>query len=175
MKLKNKGNIILVGPMGAGKTTIGKSLADRLAMQFIDSDNEIIRRTGAEIPLIFEIEGEEGFRQREKKMLEELCEKNDLVIATGGGAVIDRENRELLRSSGYVIYLQASPEQLSERTKKDIKRPLLQTADRLGRITELLEKRDPLYIEMADTVVNTEGKSVGQVTNMICKNISDNA
>lgn len=156
-------NIILIGPMGVGKTTIGRLLAKTLKLEFRDSDREIERRTGVDIPLIFELEGEAGFRRREKAMICELSASSGLVLATGGGAVMDPENRRVLADSGTVIYLRADVPHLVERTSRDTRRPLLQTADPEKRIRELLEMRDPMYREIADMVVDTGGKMVKSV------------
>lgn len=147
-------NIYLVGLMGAGKTTIGKALAKRLGWRFVDSDHEIEARTGVSIPTIFEIEGEEGFRRRETQVLRELTALPHIVMATGGGVVIAEENRQLLRDNGFVVYLDVSPAQLYERTRHDRNRPLLQVADPLRRLQELLEVRGPYYREVADLVVD---------------------
>lgn len=152
-------NIFLVGLMGAGKSTIGRHLAKSLGMEFVDSDHELERRTGASIPLIFDVEGEAGFRQREKKLIDELTQRNRIVLATGGGVVLDPDNRAWLRERGQVIYLYATVEQLLSRTAKDRNRPLLQTADPRARLQELLQARDPLYREVADMVVDTGGRS----------------
>ncbi|WP_238999067.1 shikimate kinase [Azospira restricta] len=140
--------------MGAGKTTIGKVLARRLGWRFVDSDHEIEARTGVRIPTIFEIEGEEGFRRRETQVLRELTGLRNVVMATGGGAVIAEENRRLLRDHGLVVYLDVSPAQLYERTRHDRNRPLLQVADPLRRLQELLAAREPFYREVADIVVD---------------------
>ncbi len=148
-------NIILVGPMGSGKTTIGRQLAKQLNMTFFDSDHEIEAKTGANIPLIFELEGEKGFRKRETAMLDELSQKNAVVLATGGGAVLALENRKMLRQRGIVIYLSATLEQLWERTRLDKNRPLLQTENPRDKIAALLEQRSPLYEEMADITIDT--------------------
>lgn len=155
-----KHNIFLIGLMGAGKSTIGRNLAKSLGLEFVDSDHEIERRTGAGIPLIFEIEGETGFRQREKKVLDELTQRDGMVLATGGGAVLDPDNRARLRNRGTVIYLYATIDQLLARTAKDRNRPLLQTADPRGRLEELLAARDALYRETADIMVDTGGCTV---------------
>jgi len=152
-------NIFLVGLMGAGKSTIGRHLAKSLGLEFVDSDHEIERRTGASIPLIFDVEGESGFRQREKKVIDELSLRNGIVLATGGGVVLDPDNRARLRERGRVVYLYATVEQLLARTAKDRNRPLLQTADPRARLQELLEVRDVLYREVADVVVDTGGRT----------------
>jgi shikimate kinase len=167
-------NIFLVGPMGAGKSTIGKMLADRTGRRFIDADSVIVEKTGVEIDLIFEIEGEAGFRKRESRLIEELTGQDGVVLATGGGAVLDAGNRKLLKQRGRVVYLQASAEQLYERTAKDRKRPLLQTEDRLGKIREILAAREPLYKEIADEIITTEGKSVKQIVDALCRESHEN-
>jgi shikimate kinase len=154
-----KYNIFLVGLMGAGKSTIGRHLAKSLGLEFVDSDHEIERRTGASIPLIFDVEGEAGFRQREKKVIDELSRRSGIVLATGGGVVLDADNRAWLRERGQVVYLYATVEQLLARTAKDRNRPLLQTADPRARLQELLEIRDTLYREVADVVVDTGGRT----------------
>ena len=156
-------NIIFVGPMGAGKTTIGKQLAREIKRPFYDSDREIEKRTGADIPLIFELEGEEGFRKREKAVLQDLTNLKDIVLATGGGAVLDPENRELFNQRGFVIYLSAPLEHLLNRTSKDRNRPLLQTADPGKKLREILEIRDPLYREVADVIIETDNGAVRNV------------
>lgn len=149
--------------MGAGKTTIGKQLARSLKWEFIDSDHEIVARTGAQIPIIFEIEGEAGFRRREKRVLDDLTQRQQLVLATGGGAVLDEDNRRLLSERGVVIYLHASAEQLYKRTARDRNRPLLQTEDPQQRIRELVAQREPLYREVADIVMETGEENVRAV------------
>ena len=153
-------NIFLVGPMGAGKSTVGRQLAKTLGMEFEDSDQVIELRTGAGIPLIFEVEGEAGFRRREKAVIDELTRREGIVLATGGGAVLDPENRRHLASRGAVIYLYASVDQLAARTAKDRKRPLLQTEDPRMRLEELMTVRDPLYREVADIIVDTGGRTL---------------
>lgn len=160
-------NIFLVGPMGVGKSTIGRRLAAMLHKEFKDSDHEIIARTGVPIALIFDIEGEEGFRRRETAMIEELTEDNDIILATGGGAILSENNRAVLRRRGTVIYLYATPAQLFERTRHDKKRPLLQTADPQVKLAELLTVRDPLYREVADFVVQSGGRSINSLINEI--------
>lgn len=157
--------------MGAGKTTIGKQLAKALHLQFIDSDREIEARTGVGIPLIFELEGEAGFRKRERAVISELSTHADVVLATGGGAVLDPENRADLKRSGFVVYLCADVESLVERTAKDTKRPLLQTDDPALRIRQLLAIREPIYRGMADLVVETGTRSVRAVVDEVIKEL----
>lgn len=153
-------NIFLIGLMGAGKSTIGRQLAKELGWAFVDSDHEIEARTGASIPLIFDVEGEAGFRLREKKVIDELTQRERIVLATGGGVVLDPENRAHLASRGTVVYLSATADQLFARTAKDRNRPLLQIADPRAKLESLLEIRDPLYREIADLVVDTGKRSV---------------
>jgi len=160
-------NIFLVGPMGAGKTTIGRQLAKALSMDFVDSDHEIELRTGANIPLIFDLEGEAGFRRREQAVIDELTRRSGIVLATGGGAVLDPENRAHLSQRGRVIYLHAVADQLVERTARDRNRPLLQTDDPRERLESLMEVRDPLYREVADLIIETGGRTVRQVVKEI--------
>jgi len=167
------GNIFLVGLMGAGKTSVGRMLARRLNMEFFDADTEIERITGVKIPVIFEIEGETGFRAREEKMIEQLSAMNGIVLATGGGAVIAETNRRFLKSRGRVIYLRAAPEDLWRRTRRDRNRPLLQTADPLGKLRTLHEQRDPLYREVADLIVDTGSQSVAHLTSKIQQLLTD--
>lgn len=147
-------NIYLIGLMGAGKTTVGRQLAKRLGYPFYDSDHEIVERTGVPIPTIFEIEGEEGFRRRETQTIHDLAQGKGLVMATGGGAVIKPENRECLRRTGWVVYLNVPPLMLYERTRHDRNRPLLQVADPLAKLEELYATRDPLYREIAHLIVD---------------------
>lgn len=165
-------NIFLIGLMGAGKTTIGRQLAQALGKEFIDSDHEIEARTGVNIPLIFELEGERGFREREVAIIDELTARDNVVLATGGGAVLYEENRQHLKERGTVIYLQASVEQLLERTRKDKNRPLLQTADPEARLQALLMEREPLYIDLADLVVRTGQGSVRSVVESILQKLA---
>lgn len=167
----NSENIFLIGLMGAGKSTIGRQLAARTGKQFMDSDKEIEQRTGATIELIFEIEGEQGFRERESRVIEELTENSGIVLATGGGAVLSADNREWLKQRGTVVYLNTSPEVLHARTANDQNRPLLQTGDKYGRLIELLAERDPLYRRTADLIVDTEGLSARQIVGKICKSL----
>ncbi|UUY09083.1 shikimate kinase AroK [Pseudomonas sp. J452] len=149
-------NLILVGPMGAGKSTIGRLLAKELKLQFKDSDKEIEQRTGADIPWIFDVEGEQGFREREQSMIAELCELSGAVIATGGGVVLRLENRQALSTGGRVVYLHASVEQQLDRTSRDRNRPLLRNSDPAKVLANLMEIRDPLYREIADVIVETD-------------------
>jgi shikimate kinase len=160
-------NIFLVGPMGAGKSTVGRQLAEALSFTFKDSDQEIQRRTGVDIRTIFEFEGEEGFRNRERQVIEELVAEERIVLATGGGAVLSPENRQSLASRGVVIYLHCTPEQQFARTSRDRSRPLLQTEDPLSRLRELMELRDPLYRQVADLVVSTEKRGTASVVKEI--------
>jgi len=161
------GSVFLVGLMGAGKTSVGRTLAKRLRRAFYDMDQEIERSTGVKLPLIFEIEGEAGFRARESKVLAELVQRKDIVLATGGGAVLSEPNRRLLAEHGTVIYLRAAPRDLWQRTRHDRNRPLLQTDDPLAKLQELFEQRDPLYREIADVVVDTGSQSVGLLTHQL--------
>lgn len=169
---KSLDNIFLIGPMGAGKTTIGRQLARILKKDFVDSDQEIEERTGADIAWIFDVEGEEGFRKREKKVIEDLTGLKNIVLATGGGAVLAPENRKYLQSRGTVVYLMATIGQQVERTRHDQRRPLIQNVDDIrGRLSELMEIRDPLYREIADHIVATNRRSPRSVSNEIAKQL----
>ena len=148
-------SIFLVGLMGAGKTTVGRALARRLNKQFIDSDHEIEARTGVSIPLIFEIEGEASFRQRESDVIRDLTARPDIVLATGGGAILKPENREYLKTRGTVIFLRASVASILQRTGHDKNRPLLQQGDPRQTLERLTREREPYYLEVADFVVET--------------------
>ncbi len=154
-----KQNIFLVGLMGAGKSTVGRRLADALGKTFVDSDHEIEARNGVSIATIFDIEGEAGFRNRERIVIDELSQRRNVVLATGGGAVLHPENRSHLSARGLVVYLCATAEQLYNRIRHDRSRPLLQNSDPLGTLQSLLEQRDPLYREVADLVVETDERS----------------
>lgn len=160
-------NIFLVGLMGAGKTSVGKILARRLNKTFYDCDQEIEHCTGVKIPLIFEIEGESGFRDRESKMLSELVRRRNIVLATGGGAVLSEQNRRLLAEHGTVVYLRATVNDLWQRTRHDKNRPLLQTADPLAKLQELFVQRDPLYSEIADVIIDTGSQSLGNLAHRL--------
>ena len=162
-----KTNIFLVGPMGAGKSTIGRLLAAELDFSFRDSDRVIEERTGADIPWIFDMEGEEGFRERESAVLVELAQEQRSVIATGGGIILRPANRELMKAAGHVCYLTASIDQLVERTARDKKRPLLQVDNPRQKIIDLVALRDPLYRAAADFVVNTDRRSPKSVAQEI--------
>lgn len=166
------GNIFLIGLMGAGKTTIGRQLAQSLGKNFLDSDHEIEARTGVNIPLIFELEGEDGFREREAIVIDELTKRENIVLATGGGVVLREKNRQNLKQRGTVIYLQASVDQLLERTRKDKNRPLLQTADPRARLNSLLDEREPLYLELADLVITTGQGSIRSVVEKIIRKLN---
>ena len=160
-------NIFLVGPMGAGKSTIGKVLSEIMDMEFVDSDREIETSTGADIPWIFDVEGEEGFRDREVRMIDELSRRTNIVLATGGGAVLSKKNRKRLKKRGVVVYLRATIDQQIERTSRDKNRPLLQTPDPAQTIRELMELREPLYLEVADIIVDTHRRNARGVSKEI--------
>lgn len=153
------GNVFLVGPMGAGKTTIGRHLARELGCEFLDTDTEIERRTGTNIPWIFDVEGEHGFRDREQQVVEELSARRGCVLATGGGAILRPANRRCLAARGQVVYLYATLAQQLRRTRRDRNRPLLQRGDPAATLAALMAERDPLYREIADLVVPTEDGS----------------
>jgi shikimate kinase len=161
-------NLVLVGPMGAGKSSIGRRLSERLGMHFVDADVAIEAATGASIPLIFEMEGEDGFRARERTVLAELCAHPDQVIATGGGAVLDPENRRVLAASGYVVYLRTGIERQLERLERDRHRPLLRAPDRRARLEALAAPRNPLYEDVADMVYDSDHASVASAVDALC-------
>jgi shikimate kinase len=159
--------IFLIGPMGAGKSTIGRYLADALQKDFVDSDHEIEKRTGASVSLIFEIEGEDGFRRRETAILDELTQRDGVVLATGGGAVLAESNRSALISRGTVVYLQAPITTLVARTHRDRNRPLLQDGERRAKFEEIMKARGPLYLEIADVIVAADQRPPAAVTQEI--------
>lgn len=162
-------NVFLIGPVGAGKSTIGRQLSSELKLDFFDSDKEIERLCGVDVDWIFDIEGEEGFRRREQEVLSGLAKRQSIVLATGGGAVLVPENRTLLSSRGKVVYLQASIEQQLERTAKDKKRPLLQVKDKEGQLKKLMIEREHLYHEIADITIETSQTTVRNVVQKITK------
>jgi shikimate kinase len=162
-----RGNYFLVGLMGSGKTTVGRALARKLDKRFIDADHEIETRTGVSIPLIFEIEGEASFRQRESDVIRDLTALEDVVLATGGGAVLAPENREFLKTRGTVIYLRASTASILQRTSHDKKRPLLQTPDPRQTIERLAREREPYYLEVADLIIETGRPNVQSLVQSI--------
>ena len=165
--MRNPKNVFLVGPMGAGKSAVGKQLARMLHMTFIDSDDEIENRTGVDIPFIFEKEGEAGFRQREAKVIDELSQQDGIVLATGGGAVVDPDSRSRLGARGFVVYLRTSVAQQLERTTRGRERPMLSGGDREEVLSKLMEIREPMYREIADLVVETDGRRVQVVAKEI--------
>ena len=160
-------NIFLVGPMGVGKTTIGYQIAQILSMNFIDSDQEIEKRAGVSIPTIFEYEGEEGFRQREQNIIAQLTELHNIVLSTGGGVILNADNRKHLQNRGYVIYLHASVDDLLERTAHSKNRPLLQTPNPREKLETLLSQRHPLYTEVANITIETGQKSIAEVIQIV--------
>jgi len=161
-------NIILVGPMGSGKTTIGRRLSERLSLDFFDSDHEIVNTTGVSIDHIFDVEGEKGFRTRESDVLKKLCNMPNIVLATGGGAVILEENRELMKQASSIIYLSSSVDQILRRTAKSKTRPLLEKSNnRRKTITDIVEARDPLYREVSSYIIDTNGKKLNEVIDEI--------
>lgn len=164
-------NIILIGPMGSGKTAVGRSLARYLGRPFYDSDTEIVRRTGVDIPYIFEKEGEAGFREREREAIEALLALRGIVLATGGGAILLAQNRRLIADRGVVVYLETSVEQQAQRVKQGRNRPLLSSVDPATRLEELMRVRDPLYRSIADVTVGTDGRRVKTVAEDIVRMI----
>jgi shikimate kinase len=164
-------NIFLVGPMGVGKSTIGRQVAETLAMTFLDSDKEIEERTGVDIPWIFEYEGEAGFRKREQAIIDELTARSGVVLSTGGGAVLSQENRRCLQERGHVIYLHASVEDLLERTAHSRNRPLLRTENPQEKLEQLLKERHPLYQEVAEITIDTGHRTIRQVVKAVLKHL----
>ena len=170
--MAEKRNVFLVGPMGAGKSTIGRELADRLHLEFFDSDQEIERRTGADIAWVFDLEGEEGFRKREEGVIEDLSEKQGIVLATGGGSVISTQVRNRLSARGIVVYLETTIDKQVARTQRDRKRPLLQTSEEPRTVLEnLAVERNPLYEEIADVIVKTDDQSAKVVAHKIVERL----
>ncbi|MDF3918942.1 MULTISPECIES: shikimate kinase AroK [Salinicola] len=165
-------NLFLIGPMGAGKSTIGRLLAAELQREFLDSDHQIEARCGANIPWIFDVEGEQGFRDRETAMIDELTQRSDIVMATGGGAIMREINRQLLRERGTVVYLATTVEQQIRRTSRDRNRPLLQTANPEQVLRDLFAVRDPLYRATADIIVRTDRRGPRSVVNDILRRVS---
>ena len=164
-------NIFLIGPMATGKTTIGRKLATKTSKKFYDTDIEIKRSTGAEIPLIFEIEGDAGFRERETKIISKLVLLQNIVLSTGGGAILAEENRKILTENGIVIYLKSSAKKIYDRTCNDKSRPLLQGNDRLGKIKKILNEREPMYKSIANEIINTDNFIAEEITREILKRI----
>lgn len=170
--MKYPRKIFLVGPMGAGKSAVGRHLARALHLDFVDSDDEIESRTGVDIPFIFEKEGEDGFRKREAAVIDDLSQREGVVLATGGGAVLLPENRNHLGGRGLVVYLYTSVDQQVSRTAKGRERPLLEGGNPRHILEDLLETRDPLYREIADVVVDTDGRKVRSVADEIIEHLS---
>ncbi|MEC8296429.1 MAG: shikimate kinase AroK, partial [Pseudomonadota bacterium] len=166
-----KRNIFLVGPMGAGKSTIGRHLADELHLDFFDSDQEIERRTGADIAWIFDLEGEDGFRKREENVINDLTDKQGIVLATGGGSIVTKAVRNRLSARGIVVYLQTTIDKQVARTQRDKRRPLLQNENPEQVLRDLAEMRNPLYEEVADYIVDTDDQSARAVANQIISKI----
>ena len=169
--MKHAQNVFLIGPMGAGKSAVGRQLARLLHLDFVDSDDEIESRTGVDIPFIFEKEGEQGFRQRESRVIDDLSQREGIVLATGGGAVIDADNRNRLGARGYVVYLRTSIDQQLARTRKGRERPMLEGDDPRTILENLMADREPLYLEIADLTVDTDGRKVRAVANEILDGI----
>ena len=161
-------NVFLVGPMGSGKSAVGRQLARRLGLDFVDSDEEIAARTGVDIPYIFEREGEPGFRQREAEVIDALTRRSNVLVATGGGAVLRAENRAHLRERGCVVYLRTSVDQQLARTRRSDSRPLLNNPDPRGTLARLYAERSPLYAEVAHVTVDTDGRKVRTVVDQLC-------
>lgn len=170
--MKQPKKIFLVGPMGAGKSAVGRQLARTLHLNFVDSDDEVESRTGVDIAFIFEKEGDEGFRKRESAAIDDLTKMDNVVLATGGGAVMDADNRSHLGGRGFVVYLYTTVDQQAARTRKGRERPLLEGGNRRQILEELLAQRDPLYREIADLIVETDGRKVHSVVNEIVEHIA---
>lgn len=173
--MKMSGSFFLIGPMGAGKSTIGRQLSRSLGLEFIDSDREIEKRTGVDIPLIFDLEGEQGFRKREQEIISELSSRPSIILATGGGVIMAPSNRQQLASRGTVIYLKTSVDQQLKRTAHDRNRPLLQTDNPRQKLEDLLKIRGPLYLQTADWVIETDGRRARDVVQQILQKIQHKA
>jgi len=167
LSVKPYSNLYIIGPMGAGKTTVGKALASLLRMDFLDSDRELEHTTGVDIQTIFDLEGETGFRRREQQIIARLTEKRNLVLATGGGTILSEDNRKALRKSGTVIYLAATVEMQLKRTRHSSHRPLLQTENPRQLLEQLMAEREPLYLQEADIIVTTSNQSSKNVAREI--------
>jgi len=168
---KRATNVYLIGPMGSGKTTIGQRLAKKLNLEFLDNDHELQKQTGASVNLIFDLEGEKGFRKRETAMLKKLTARNGVLLATGGGTVLAPENRELLRSTGIVVYLRTTVNQQIKRLVRDKSRPLLQSGDRKEKLTRLAAERNPLYEALADITYQSRNRGLEAATETLCQTI----
>jgi shikimate kinase len=164
-------NVYLIGPMGSGKTTIGQRLAKKLGLEFLDNDHELERQTGASVNLIFDLEGEEGFRKRETAMLEKLTTRENILLATGGGSIIMPENRELLKQSGLVVYLRTSVGQQIQRLSRDRSRPLLQSGERKEKLARLAKERNKLYEELADITYPSRNRGLEAATQVLYDSI----
>ncbi|MFH0257723.1 shikimate kinase AroK [Vibrio rumoiensis] len=172
--MAEKRNIFLVGPMGAGKSTIGRHLAQQLHMEFLDSDTVIEQRTGADISWVFDVEGEKGFRVREEAVINDLTQEQGIVLATGGGSIMSKDNRNYLSARGLVVYLETTIEKQLARTNRDKKRPLLQTGEPREVLEALAAERNALYEEIADYTVRTDDQSAKVVANLIVKMLEEN-
>lgn len=170
--MKHPKNVFLIGPMGAGKSAVGRQLARTLHLTFMDSDDEIESRTGVDIPFIFEKEGEDGFRAREAKVIDDLSSMDGIVLATGGGAIIHADSRSRLGARGYVVYLKTGIDQQLARTRRGRERPLLENSDPRTTLEELMTEREPMYLEIADLTVDTDGRKVNAVANEIIEAIT---
>ncbi|MBR7001597.1 MAG: shikimate kinase [Neisseriaceae bacterium] len=170
--MKNAGSFFLVGLPGAGKSTLGRALARHLGFTFVDADQFLVERTGVGIPTIFALEGETGFRVREKAVIDELTQRQGIVLATGGGAVLNEDNRTVLRERGRVVYLFATPDELYHRLRYDKGRPLLQVENPLAKLQELYDERDPLYRQIADDIVDINGRSCTQAIDIFLKELN---